>query len=131
MTRLISSDGYVRLSIQQLQATKFTHLISGMDDDILLPASADAALATDITGYTEWVSEDEPALTVGWDWQMGGARPGCALLRVSEPRSNILLLAEDGTDVPPAASEKLLGAHVDTLGWQQVVQDYLSQRYTA
>lgn len=129
--RFISSDGYVRLSIQQLQATPLTHLISGLDDDILLPAAADAAQATDITGYTEWINEDDPALTVGWDWQLCATRPGCPLIRVSEPRSNILLQDAAGADHAPADSEKLLGAHIDTLDWQPVVQAFLQERYPA
>jgi hypothetical protein len=128
--RSISSDGYVRLSMQQLQATQFTHLISGMDEDSPMPVSS-GALATAITGYTEWISEGNPALTVGWDWQLGAIIPGTTLRRVSEPRSNILLLDAASADHTPAASEKLLGAHIDTLDWQQVVQDYLNQRYTA
>ncbi len=116
--------------MQQLQATQFTHLISGVDEDTPMPV-ASGALATAITGYTEWISEGDPALTVGWDWQLGATKPGCTLSRVSEPRSNILLLDPANSDRSPAASEKLLGAHVDTLDWQQVVQDYLNQRYTA
>lgn len=49
----VSKDGYVRLLFEELHGIVLIHLLSGLDQD--MPShSADGAVTTTITGYTEW-----------------------------------------------------------------------------
>lgn len=60
-------DGYVRMSLTDLELVQLTHLVSGIDTagDRITDTSA-----APITGYSEWVSAGFPAITIGGDWQM-------------------------------------------------------------
>ncbi|MGV7211648.1 DUF4902 domain-containing protein [Oxalobacteraceae bacterium A2-2] len=124
----MSTTGYVYLTLAQLQAISLSHLISGMDEDGD-PHVPEAAVATAITGYTEWVAGGKPTITIGWDWQMlrdGGA---VRLRRVSDPASNVMLQSPAGADLGPGKSAALLGAFVDGIDWQSTTLDYLNARY--
>jgi hypothetical protein len=59
--------GYIYLTVDEFCAGALVHLISGIDQECHLAGGA-GAVATAITGYTEWVSADAPLVTIGWDW---------------------------------------------------------------
>lgn len=128
-TLTVSPDGYVRLSLEQLQAIPLNHLISGMDETGEA-ANCDAS-ATEITGYTEWVSNGTPAITLGWDWHMQAQNQQTQLHRVSDPRSNIMLTDNiSGMDLGQAKTTTLLQLHIDkTHSWQEAVLAYLNLHY--
>jgi hypothetical protein len=99
------------------------HLISGFDED--MPAdSAMAAVVTAITGYTEWVTMTTPAITLGWDWQLDTAST-LQLIRVSEPRCNVMLLDSARNDLGYAKTCALLEVYIDRMDWQSPVQKHL------
>lgn len=123
----ISSDGYIRLTRQQLDEITLTHLTTGLDEDGPDLATAGAA-PTAIAGYTEWLSS--PAgITIGWDWKMDVVDRKVVLRRVDTPRSNVLLLDDDGNDLTPAASQQGLAAFVDRIDWQAEAIACLNSRY--
>jgi hypothetical protein len=104
-----ASDGGVRLCAAEASRIRLVHLLSGLDEDA--PAPGKDAVATAITGYTEWLSDRPPAVTVGWDWEMIVLCGQVQLRRLGPPRSNLLLQPEDQAD-------RLLGEYVDAFDWQ-------------
>ena len=121
-------DGYVRLTPEQFQAIPLVHLLSGLDPDEPLPLH-EGASRTDISGYTEWVSETAPVITLGWDWRMEGASGQARYLRTGLPRSNIMLVDDLRRDLGSAKTAKLLEAAIDKTAWQAVVQRRIMDRY--
>lgn len=124
----ISSDGYIRLSAEELGSLTLLHLITGLDDGEL-PLVYDCQLTTDLTGYTEWLGADQPAVTVGWDWQMVYANQVVGLQMVDTPRSNLMLIDDRGHDAGPQATAQQLARHIDKLAWQTAALEYLTARY--
>ena len=125
----LSPDGYVRLTLEQFQAIPLVHILSGLDPDDPLPLH-EGASRTHISGYTEWVSEAAPVITLGWDWQMEGATGQARYLRTGFPRSNIMLVDDLWRDLGPANTAKLLEAAIDKTAWQAAVRLHIMDRYT-
>ncbi|UUZ50702.1 DUF4902 domain-containing protein [Massilia sp. B-10] len=82
-----------------------------------------------MTGYTEWIADGPPALTIGWDWQLARTGADWDMTLLGEPRSNIMLQDSCGLDLGPVASAMLLAKLVDAMSWQDTVADYLVLRY--
>lgn len=92
---------------------------------------ASLAAPTCITGYTEWLSEGAPVITIGWDWQMLGTDGATTVVRVGSPRSNVLMLAPDGSDCTVADSLQQLDEFVDQFDWTGAVIQHIGDRYKA
>ncbi|MCE5388546.1 MAG: DUF4902 domain-containing protein [Acidithiobacillus sp.] len=120
----LSSDGYVRLTLDQFQAIALRHLWSGLDPEDHTSIH-EGAVSTHITGYTEWVSETVPAITLGWDWQLHGLSGRARYIRAGSPRSNIMLIDGLQDDLGPVKTAKLLEAAVDETPWQTVVENQI------
>lgn len=114
------SDGRVRLPAAEARRIRLVHLLSGLDEDG--PPCGEHAVATTITGYTEWLSAEAPEVTVGWDWEMIVARGQPTLRRLDAPRSNLLL-------EPEHQAERLLGEHVDSFDWQSEAMRHLQLHF--
>ncbi len=125
----LSPDGYVRLTLEQFQAIPLVHLLSGLDPDEPLPLH-EGASQTNISGYTEWVSETAPIITLGWDWRMEGSSGQARYFRTGFPRSNIMLVDDLWRDLCPANTAKLLEVAIDKTAWQAAVRLRIMDRYT-
>jgi hypothetical protein len=123
----VPNDGLIRLLPDALDSLDLVHLISGLDEDA--PASASAAVATTISGYTEWITHSAPAVTLGWDWQMLGASSRVLLRRVGEPRSNLMIVDDEGDDLGHERSSAVLEQWIDIFRWQDSALSCLDQRY--
>lgn len=125
----LSVDGYVRLSGQTLYTVRFTHLISGLDEFAMTDAPSDANQNT-ISGYTEWVSETTPTMTLGWDWLLTTGSGHALCQRQGVPRSNIMVTDEyQNTDLGPVMSITLLERLIDAMPWQKQVWHSITNRY--
>lgn len=126
----VSSDGYIRLTQDQLSSLELVHLISGLDEDSASPLHTDGATGA-ITGYTEWVCPigSGAAITIGWDWRMQGGADQASLERISDPRSNLML--QDNSKIDHGQIHTLVEVctFVDSLNWQKVTLDSLANRY--
>lgn len=122
----ISPDGYIRLTCLGVQAIALTHLLSDFDSDTP-PHNLQGAQATSITGLTEWVSAGKPTLSMGWDWQMDADGNQVVLKRISDPRSNIMLIDVAGVDLGPEATGAWLGILADALRWQDAALSHLRE----
>jgi hypothetical protein len=119
-----SDDCFLRMTIDDVLALPFTHLISGLDDES--PALDERCGArTTLTGYTEWIASTEPPVTVGWDWLVADER----WLRIGPPRSNLLLLDSARHPYAWARNEAVLGTVVDALPWQEETKSAVNNRY--
>lgn len=115
---VFSSDGYLHLPRRRLERMPLQHLLSGMDDE---PAAADphCGAATTLSGYTEWVSPVEPALSIGWDWAWQGTPAGGGIVRQGLPRTNLLLVSDTQEPLPLEESLEMLARFIDAIDWQR------------
>ncbi len=116
----LSHDGYLRLTPEYFMQVKLTHLHSGVDEDRPLVSTEGATLSS-ITGYTEWVSATQPAITVGWDWQMTARDGQIYFIPLGYPRSNLMFVDKHGNDLGPPATEAFLRSWVKSFEWQPSV----------
>jgi hypothetical protein len=131
-TLTVSADGYVRLTASAFRAIALTHLLSELDPDPdidLPPSTASGACVASIVGYTEWASHTTPALSLGWDWHIETTAGRVRYQREGGIRSNVMLVDECRRDLGAAATDVLLCIAIDSLGWEQAVNHYISNRY--
>jgi len=124
----MSNFGFVHLTFSKLQELRFSHLVSGIDEDSS-PDGGEAAISTAISGYTEWVTQAQPVVTLGWDWQMLFEGTAVRLVRVSPPNSNVMLENAVNVELPHDKADLLLGTFVDSFDWQSATLQYLDERY--
>lgn len=119
----MSDTGYIYLTVDELCAGALVHLISGVDtQDGVIGAGA---VVTEITGYTEWISEGVRVLTIGWDWQMTAE----GLRRIGAPSSNLMLQSRARRDLGHARTVELLKDYLDGFNWQPATLGHISARY--
>lgn len=127
----VSPDSYIRLTFEAFMKITFVHLISGLDEgkpELLQKG----AISTEITGYTEWVSETTPIISVGWDWMIRPTQKKDAYYkRISEPRSNLMLIDSQKRDFGPARTTIQIETVIDEMAWQNKTYQYISARYTS
>ena len=119
---------YIYLPLERLQDVRLVHLISGLDEDHPA-ATGEAALPSPITGYTEWVSTEDPCVTMGWDWEMYGDGSRAALSMVGQPRSNVMVRAGDEVDVGHRQTAALLKEWITGYNWQLGTLQHIKVRY--
>lgn len=114
---VLSQDGYVRLTFEAFQQTEMSHCLSGIHDD--RPSNNGAgATYSDITGYTEWVSNSTPAITIGWDWKMACISGTANLVHAGIPGSNLMFLDQHNQDLGLELTQHLLVTWLDVFSWQ-------------
>ena len=120
--KTVSPDGYLRVKAQELGRLPLQHLISNVDDEAADQAPRCGA-ATTLSGYTEWVSPAEPALSIGWDWEWRGLPGASGMLRLGLPRTNILVVSEASVPFPWEDSLEVLARFIDAIDWQHAALD--------
>lgn len=126
----VSADGYVRLTLPAFRTIPLSHLLSELDADADLPPStASGACLASIVGYTEWISQTIPALSVGWDWRLATTAGRVRYEREGEVRSNVMLLDARRRDLGGVATGMLLCVAIDVLDWERAVNNYINNRY--
>lgn len=113
----VANDGTVSLTYDELLPIPMQHLISGLDDDQQVGDTVCGG-STTLTGYTEWITPTQPALTLGWDWRFDYSEGTPRLCRIGEPRSNIALMDAAQEDTPWRRSLELLAGFVDGMDWR-------------
>lgn len=109
---------------------QLTHLISGLDDDVELdPQHPVCGGSASLCGYTEWVSRQSPALTLGWDWHLDDAALTPRVIRLGLPRTNILVLDNENEPLPWNESLHVLATYIDTFDWNTPAFQAVCQRY--
>jgi hypothetical protein len=124
----LGSDGLVRLTLNEVLSTPLSHLISGVDEEVS-GQHPQCGSATSLTGYTEWCSQAEPAIVMGWDWVSICDHAGPRLARVGPPRCNIMLVDHAYVDLDWERQLEILGTVIDSMDWAQQTEATLAQRY--
>jgi hypothetical protein len=118
---VISPDGYVRLSIEQLSGLPIVHLASFHDPDFLDELASQAILCK-AAGFCECRSDTTPAISFGWGWYVHGVSN--SLLLAPDPvRSNVMLIDKYGYDMGNVATASLLGSWLELFNWQSWVDE--------
>jgi Domain of unknown function (DUF4902) len=125
---LLSLDGLIHLTVEELLSARITHLISGVDLDENNRLKS-CGMATTISGFTEWVSVEKPSISIGWDWQIQTTISGHRLDRVGQPRSNLILIKNADNDISWEKNLEILGSVVDALPWRDLVPSAVATRY--
>jgi len=124
----LSPDGYIRLLPTAFRLVELQHLVSGVDEAGEVGGDA---RSSPIVGYTEWVSgSNRPAITIGWDWQLGIAGEGRDCRRLGDPRSNVMLLDVDNEDLGLVWTCRYLAAAIDSMEWSDRVLNAVALRYS-
>lgn len=127
---VVSDDGYLRLTMAAFRRIGLRHLFSGLDDDTEsrghMPGGASVA---SILGFTEWVSDTTPAVSLGWDWRLNTTGGRARYVRDSEVRSNLMLIDPRLGDLGDAATNATLAAAVNALPWEAQTENYISNHY--
>jgi hypothetical protein len=124
------SDGLLRIPQRNLDRLHLTHLVSGLDDDSGSQArSCGSSIA--ISGYTEWISAEEPRLSLGWDWQLEGTASTPRARRLGLPRTNVLLLDHDRAALPWNENLHVLASFIDGFNWNTPAFRAVCERYAA
>lgn len=126
----VSADGYIRLTDESIFGLAYSHLLSGLDEEVT-DFAGEGAVSSEISGYTEWVSQTVPVITLGWDWFLACTNGEPHLLRVGKPSSNVMAIDCKGQNLGYDATLNLLCSLVDTMDWQSVVIRHIKQRYAA
>ena len=120
--RTVSPDGFLRIQTQELGCIPLQHLISNLDEEPS-DGSQCCGAATTLSGYTEWVSPVEPALSIGWDWEWRGTPGESAVVRLGLPRTNILVISDASVPLPWEDSLQVLAHFIDAIDWQRAALD--------
>lgn len=126
----ISSDGLIRLSVQELHSIAMRPLISGLDVETCTRVNA-CGKVTSISGYTEWVGVTNPIISIGWDWCIKSPPTRApSWERISLPCANIMVLNKEGRDMRWAENLRVLAGVVDALPWRESVAQAVTSRYS-
>lgn len=125
------NDGLLRLSKHELDAMQLMHLISGLDDDE--PDVCHKPLCGEsvaLSGYTEWISAQEPRVTLGWDWQLDSSATSPRVVRLGLPRTNVLVVDNTQAPLPWDESLHVLASFIDTFDWNTPAFNAVCDRYS-
>ncbi|WP_176442424.1 DUF4902 domain-containing protein [Noviherbaspirillum humi] len=115
-----SFDGYIRLSLSHFHLLPFIHLYSSEDADFLDELHR-LAIPAASAGYSEWVSDTSPPVSIAWGWFIHGPT-GQMLLAPDGVRSNVMLVDRQGYDLGPERTANLFGVWLGIFSWQSEVR---------
>ena len=113
---VISPDGYVRLSIEQLTLLPFIHSGSFPDFDFQEELQAQDVFCK-VAGFSECRSDTTPAISVGWGWYVH-SQSSLLLLAPDAVRSNVMLIDKYGYDMGTIVTAGMLSAWLGLFNWQ-------------
>ncbi|MCW7538951.1 DUF4902 domain-containing protein [Aquabacterium sp. A7-Y] len=119
-------DGYLRLNWSALREASLVHLFSGLDLEYDPPPRCGEVTGF-ISGYTEWVSREEPSISLGWDWRLD-VETGLPQLAVASVRSNVMLVDDEQADLGVSITMHLLNKRLQLLDWEATVAAALGMR---
>lgn len=125
----LTSDGLLSLRQQDLSEITLFHIISGIDDEIHDEVAPRCGTGTTLSGYTEWSSEQEPRLSLGWDWQLRAGAASPKVVRLGLPRTNVLVLSQEQAPLPWDESLQVLATFIDAMDWNTSAFKAVCERY--
>ena len=121
----LSDDGFIRMGFDQLMSVSLSHLISINEESNFIEPY------TKIFGYTEWISQTTPVVSIGWDWKMNHDDRVIQLMRIGLPRSNLMLMDYLHCDVGLEQTLHLICQKIDSTAWEMIVKDQILNTLTS
>jgi Domain of unknown function (DUF4902) len=118
-----SPDGYIRLSLTKLSMLPFIHLASDNDLDFLAELKEQTVPAK-AAGFSEWKSDTNPAISIGWGWFIHN-KSDHIYLAPDGVRSNVMLTDVYGYDLGQKTTSNLFDTWLSLFDWQNTVNDAL------
>jgi hypothetical protein len=115
----LSPDGYIRLPLASLNSLSFEHLFSDSDADFLQELREQTVPARS-AGFSEWKSNTNPAISLGWGWFIHSESERL-MLAPDGVRSNVMLIDARGYDLGPGQTSNLFCSWLDTFEWEVAV----------
>ncbi|MBC7750652.1 MAG: DUF4902 domain-containing protein [Candidatus Saccharibacteria bacterium] len=115
----LSDDGFIRMDFKHLMETSLSHLISVNEETRF------TAPYTHIFGFTEWVSVITPVISVGWDWKLSHDDQFIKIVRVGQPRSNLMFTDYMQCDIGLNNTEELIIQKIDMIAWEMIIKDQI------
>lgn len=115
----ISSDGYIRLRLANLNALPFMHMFSENDINFLQELKVQTVPAR-TAGFSEWQSDTIPAISLGWGWFIHNQSERM-LLAPDAVRSNVMLIDTFGYDLGQLKTSSLFCTWLSAFEWQDAV----------
>lgn len=125
----LSDDGYIRLSKITLESIQLQHLDSGLYDDEF-ESSGEQNVVCNILGYTEWVTDTDPAISIGWDWTIDYRYQPPRYKLVGLPFSNIILQDSYSRDLESEVCLNYLTVLISQMDWMQHVSGAITNKYS-
>lgn len=117
------------MPLSELSSLTLTHFLSGLDDEATEYNHNDVNQTT-ISGYTEWLSQGEPAITVGWDWHLDLTNNVPCYVRDGWPRTNLMLVdTVTHQDLGDEATAASLARLIDQSEWTCETIKHIGLRY--
>ncbi len=115
----LSDDGFIRMVFDELMRTSLSHLISINEENSFV------APYTKMFGYTEWVSQIAPIISIGWDWKLKHDDRVIDIVRTGLPRSNLMLMDHLERDIGLDQTLHLISQKIDSMAWEVIVKDQI------
>lgn len=126
----VSQDGYIRMSLPAFMELPLSHFLSGLDNEPNRQ-TVEGGIEASISGYSEWLSDTSPRVTVGWDWRLDLTTGSPRYLREGMPRSNIMLIdSANGQDLGEETTEASIASRIDLDGLSSDLGKHITSRYS-
>ena len=119
-----SADGHVRITLGQWFSLDLNHYFSELSSNCLRP-SPSTSEDSGLKGITEWLSGQQPKVSLSWDW--GLIKTGAILtpVMIGEPFTNIRITDHQDKDLPITSQHTALIQRIEQLPWQSHVSDLI------
>ena len=118
------------MSLPVFMELPLVHFLSGLDNEPICQ-SVEGGKEASISGYSEWLSDTSPRVTVGWDWRLDLTTGSPRYLREGMPRSNIMLIDPvNGQDLGEEATEASIAFRIDLAGLSNDAGKHITSRYS-
>ncbi len=114
-------DYYVRVRAVHFQCAALRHIRSEVEgtDAEGLSRAWEGASASALFGSSEWVTESDPPVSLGWDWML--TTSGDVLMNRHSIRTNLMLVDHDGSDLGHTVSIETVVRTIENFAWQRHV----------
>ncbi len=83
-----------------------------------------------MAGYTEWISETAPLISIGWDWKLDCIKQPIMYSMTGFPYSNLIVQDNNFMDLDQHESLDYLSKIVNNLNWQGQLLTLITDKYS-
>lgn len=121
-------DCRVYINVDDFHSLQFSHLYSAAYEEPEWLHSTGGVVTT-IGGYTEWVSGDSPAISIGWDWELRFENAICRFVKAGPVFSNIAFQRYEGSGIVTCDEnylQRVLTNKLDTMKWENMILHHIT-----